>query len=154
MSSSFIALLFQFHMKASYLITLSCFKNMMKLNKCCSRANLDGHPKVQCGSLVELAWVIMVGTTSCTNFSNSPKLKLMKYWNKSSVAYMVIRMSCTTTSRLINCPFSSSNLANVKYSQILTRTIVTCIAIWSSVGISFKTIFCHYGRSSSQDVVK
>jgi hypothetical protein len=30
MPSSFIALLFQFHMKASYLITLSCFMYMMK----------------------------------------------------------------------------------------------------------------------------
>jgi len=126
--SSFIALLFQFHMKASYLITLSCFKNMMKLNKC-SRANLDGHPKVQCGSLVDLARLVMVGTTSCTNFSNSPKLKLVKYLNKFNVAYMVVRMSYATTLRLINCPFSSSNLANVKYSQVLTQTIVICIAI-------------------------
>ncbi len=129
MSSSFIALLFQFHMKASYLITLSCLKNMMKLNKCCSRANLDGHPKVQCGSLVDLARLIMVGTTSCTKFSNSPKLKLVKYLNKFNVAYLVVRMSYTTTLRLINCPFSSSNLANVKYSQVLTQAIVTCIAI-------------------------
>jgi hypothetical protein len=55
MSSSFIALLFEFHMKASYFITLSCFRNKMKLNKCCFEANLDGHPKVQYGSLVDLA---------------------------------------------------------------------------------------------------
>jgi hypothetical protein len=41
-----IALLFQFQMKASYLITLSCFINKMKLNKRCSEANLDGRPKV------------------------------------------------------------------------------------------------------------
>jgi hypothetical protein len=35
MSSSFIALLLQFHRNASYLVTLSCFIYKMKLNKCC-----------------------------------------------------------------------------------------------------------------------
>jgi hypothetical protein len=37
MPLSFIVFMLQFHMKASYLVTLSCLMNKMKLSKCCSR---------------------------------------------------------------------------------------------------------------------
>ncbi len=114
MPSSFIALLLQFHTKASYLITLSCFMNKLKLSKHYFKANLDGRPIVHYGSLVDLTWLIMVGTTSCANFSNSPKVKLVRELNKPSVARMVTRMSCTLTLRLTNCPLFSFNLADVK----------------------------------------
>ncbi len=42
MSSSFIALLFQFHRNTSYLVTLSCFIYNMKLSKRYCGVNLDG----------------------------------------------------------------------------------------------------------------
>lgn len=42
MPSSYIALLLQFHMKPSYLITLSFFMYKMKMNKCYSKANMHG----------------------------------------------------------------------------------------------------------------
>ncbi len=126
----FIAFLLQFHMKASYLVTLSCFMNKMKPSKCCSKANLDGHPTVWCGSLVDLAWLIMVGTTSWTNFSNSPKVKLVRNLIKPSVACMISR---TLTLGLTDCPLSSSNSADVKYSLMLTQVIATCTPIrWAS----------------------
>ncbi len=132
-SLSFIALLFQFHMKASYLVTLSRFMNKMKLNKCCFKANLDGRPIVWCGSLVDLAWLIMVGTTSCTNSSNSPKVNLVRHLNKHVVACMI---SHTPSLGLIDCPFFSSNSADVKYSPMFTQVIVTCSTIQSSNAIS------------------
>jgi len=131
MSSSFIALLLQFHMKASYLVTLSCFMNKMKLSKCCSKANLDGPPTMRCGSLVDLAWLIMVGITSCVNSSNSPKVKLVRYLKKLGVTCMVARMSHTPTLGLIDCLLSSSNSTHVKYSPMLTQMIVACATIQS-----------------------
>jgi hypothetical protein len=54
---------------------------------------------------------------------------------------------------LIDCPFFSSNSTNVKYSQVLTQVIATCIAIWSSIAISLAIVY-HHWKSLSQDVVK
>jgi hypothetical protein len=78
----------------------------------------------------------MVVTTSCTNSSNFPKVKLVKNFNKLGVTCMVVRMSCTLTLGLIDYPSFSSNFANVKYSQVLTQAIATCNAIQSFVTIS------------------
>jgi hypothetical protein len=50
MPSSFIAIVFQFHRNASYLVTLSCFIYKMKLSKCCFKVNLDGRSEMWCGS--------------------------------------------------------------------------------------------------------
>ncbi len=88
MPSSFIALLLQFHMKTSYLIT-SCFMNKMKLNKHYFMANLDGCLKVYCDSHVDLAWLIMVRTTSCANFSKFPKVKFVRDLKGPGVTHMV-----------------------------------------------------------------
>jgi hypothetical protein len=101
-------------------------------------ANLDGCPKVWCGSLVDLAWLIMAKTTSCANFSNSHKVKLVRDLNGLGVAHMIIRMSHTPTLGLIDFPLSSSNLVDVKYSQVLTQVIAACTAIWSSTEIFLK----------------
>jgi hypothetical protein len=43
----------------------------------------------------------MVRTTSCANFSNFPKMKLVRDLNGLGVAHMVIKMSRTLTSKLI-----------------------------------------------------
>jgi hypothetical protein len=78
----------------------------------------------------------MIGIASCGNFSNFPKVKLVKNLNKLGVVCMVTKMfHAPTTSKVIDCQFSSSNLADVKYSQVLTQVIATCIAIRSSIAI-------------------
>jgi hypothetical protein len=105
------------------------FHEQNEIKQTLFRTNLDGHPKVPCGSLVDFAWLIMARTTSCTNFSNFPKMKLVRDLNRLGVAHMVIRMSCTTTSGLTDCPLSSSNSVDVKYSQVLTQGIVAYTTI-------------------------
>jgi hypothetical protein len=95
-------------------------------------ANLDGHPKVRCGSLVDLAWLIMARITSCIKFSNFPKVKLVRDFNGLDA---VLKMSHTPTLGLSNCPLSSSNTVDVKYSQVLTQVNATCTAICSSTAI-------------------
>jgi hypothetical protein len=59
-----------------------------------------------------------------------------KLVNKLGVARMVTRMFHTPTSGLIDYLLSSSNSADVKYSQVLTQMITICIAIRSSIAIS------------------
>jgi len=115
--------------KTSYLVTLSCFIYRIKLSKCCSKDNLDGCLKMQYCSLVELALLIMIWTTSCTNSSNFSKRKLMKVLNKLSIVHMVTMMSYTFILGLTNCPPSFSNSIGVKYSQVLMYAIATCIGI-------------------------
>jgi hypothetical protein len=138
MLSSFIALLLQFQKpkKTSYLVTLSCFIYKMKLNKCCSKYNLDGCLKLRYHSLVELAWLIMIWTTSCTNSSNSSKRKLTKVLNKLTIVHMVTMMSYTLILGLTNCPPFSSNSISVKYSQVLMYAIATSFGIQSFASIS------------------
>jgi hypothetical protein len=55
------AFLFQFHKNSWYLVTLLCFIYNMKLSKCCFGVNLDGCLEMWCGSLVDFAWLMMVG---------------------------------------------------------------------------------------------
>ncbi len=128
MPSAFITLLLQFHRNASYLVTLSCFIYNMKLSKRNSKVNLDGCPKIWCGS-PNGPRMMMVGTTSCANSSNSIKLKLVKDLNKLGVAHMVIKTSRTPMLRSTNCPPSSSNSVGVKNSQVLTHVIVAYTTI-------------------------
>ncbi len=91
-------------MKASYLITLSCFMYKMKLNKRYSEVK-NGCPKMQCDSLVNFTWIIMIKTTSYANSSNSSIVKLVRVLNTSHVVHMVAKTSCTPILRLINCMF-------------------------------------------------
>lgn len=86
---------------------------------------------VTCLSLSTFACPIMVETTSCGNFSNSPIIKLVKVLNKHGMACMVVRMSHTPTLRSTYC-LPPSNYAGVKYSQMLTQAIITSSSIWSS----------------------
>jgi hypothetical protein len=67
-------------------LTLSCF-NMYRtdLNTHCFGCILDNRPITWWCSFMNLAWLIMVDT-SCTNFSNFPKVKLMKVLNKLGLA--------------------------------------------------------------------
>ncbi len=132
MPSSFIALLFQLHRNASYLVMLLCFIYNMKWNKCCSRVNLDGCPKMWCGSLDDLTWPMMLGTTSCANSSNLVKLKLVKDLNKPGVAHMVVKTSRLPMLVSIDWTPPSFNFVGVKNSQVLTHAIVACTAIWIS----------------------
>ncbi len=88
----------------------------MKLNKCCYTTNFDGHPKMQCGFPMDLVRLVMVATTSCADFSKKFKVKLVRVLHKPN---MVVKMSHTLTSRLIDCSFFPSNYVNVKYSQML-----------------------------------
>ncbi len=48
---------------------------------------------------------------------------------KTNVVWLVTRMSHTPTSGLTDCPFFSSNLADVKYSPMLTQMIAGCTTI-------------------------
>jgi len=78
----------------------------------------------------------LVRTTSWANFSNFPKMKLERNLNKLGVVHMVVKMSHTLTSRLTDSSFSASSSIDVKYSQMLTQSIVTCTIIWSFITIS------------------
>jgi hypothetical protein len=133
MPSSFIAILLQFHRNASYLLTLLCLIYSMKLNKHSFGVNLDSHSEMWCGSLMDLAWTKMVGTTSCANFSNSVKVKSVKDLNKHSVARMVTKTYRTPILGSTNCPPTSFNFIGVKNSQVFTHVIAACTAIWCSV---------------------
>jgi hypothetical protein len=92
-------------MKSLYLIILSCFMYKIKLNKCHFEVKLNGCPKMQCDSLVDFTWIIMVGTTSYDNFSNSSIVKLVRVLNTPNVIHMVAKTSCTPILRLINGMF-------------------------------------------------
>ncbi len=124
MLSSFIALLLQFHRNASYSVTLLCLIYNMKLSKHYSKVNLDGHLEMWCGSSVDIAWPMMVGTTNCANSSNLVKMKLVKDLNKLGVTHMVVKTFCTPMLKSTNCPPPSSNFVGVKNSRVLTHVIV------------------------------
>ncbi len=66
-----------------------------KLTKHYSKANLDGCLEMWNGSHVDLAWLIMVGSISCANFSKRIRMKLVKVLNKPNMACMVTKMSHT-----------------------------------------------------------
>jgi hypothetical protein len=73
-------------------LTLSCF-NMyrMDLNTHCFGCILDmNHPITWWCSFMNLAWLIVVDT-SCTNFSNFPKVKLVKVLNKLGLATWLLK---------------------------------------------------------------
>ncbi len=56
---------------ASYMTTLSCFKNMMNCSKRCFAFNLVGHIVIMWTSSMNLAWAWMVGIINVTSSSNS-----------------------------------------------------------------------------------
>jgi hypothetical protein len=65
--SSQIEILDQFYMNASCMVTLSCLKYSMKFKRHCFSVNLHGLPKGLQTSLVNLAWLMIFGTTSVAN---------------------------------------------------------------------------------------
>ncbi len=77
----------------------------------------------------------LVKTTSWANFSNSPKVKLVRNLNKLSVVCMVVRMSKTLYIGVDQFSIFSSSSIDVKYSQMLTQAIVACTMISSSATI-------------------
>jgi hypothetical protein len=68
-----------------------------KLNKWCFEANLDGRLEMWCNSPMDFTWLMMVKTTSYTNFSNLLKMKLVKVLNKPNITRIVTKTSCTLT---------------------------------------------------------
>lgn len=82
---------------------------------------------MQCGSLLGLAWLMMVGAISYINSSNFHKVKLMRVLNKISITCIILRST--------NCPSSSFNSIGVKYFQISMHAIVAYIVIWSFASI-------------------
>ncbi len=95
----------------------------------------------KCGvvPLVDLAWPMMVGTTSYAKFSNSIELKLINDFNKLGMAHMVVKTSHTSMLRSTNCPPPSSNSIGVKNSQVLTHVIVAYTTIWCLASISSRS---------------
>ncbi len=107
-------------------MTLLCFKYRMKLSKCYYGRNLNEHAKMWWCPAMDLAWLIMVGTTSST------KVKLMRLLNKHGMACMFIKTSHTLLLRSTNCPPPSSKFTNVKNNQMLMWPIVVSNVIQSS----------------------
>jgi hypothetical protein len=59
-TSSHIELLAQFHMKKSYVVTLSCLKKKTKFRNHCSRLSFDGLLETVGVSLIDYAWDMIV----------------------------------------------------------------------------------------------
>jgi hypothetical protein len=59
--------------------------------------NLHYQSKSLQTSLVDLAWLMIVGTTSVTNSSNSAKVKFIKVQINSCVMHSVAKMSQVST---------------------------------------------------------
>ncbi len=92
-----IANLLQFHMKASYTTTLSCFIYKMDWSKYWSKVSLINHPSKMWTSLLDFTWAWMVGTTKTHNFSTSNKLKFVQVLNKPRVVHIVSNTYGTPT---------------------------------------------------------
>ncbi len=117
-------------------MTLLCFMYRMKLSKCYYGCNLNEHAKMWWCFAMDLAWLIMVGTTSSTKISNFAKVKLTRLLNKHGMACMVIKTSHTLLLKSTNCPPPSSKFTNVKNNQMLMRAIVVSNVIQSSNSMS------------------
>jgi len=65
--SSQIEIFYQFHMNASCMVTLSCLKYSRKFKTHCFSVNVHGLPKGLQTSSVNLAWLMIFGTTSVAN---------------------------------------------------------------------------------------
>jgi hypothetical protein len=74
--SSHVVNLFQFHMKASYMITLWCFMYMTNWSKCYFGVSLVGHPNTMWLLHGPIWWVPLkyIGPQTQTN------KKLLKFW--------------------------------------------------------------------------
>jgi hypothetical protein len=106
----------------------------MKLSQFCFENNLNSHPEMWCISSVDLACLIIISIKSCTNSSNSTRVKLSMVLNKSSMPHMITKMFHTPTLRLINC-LPASTLPVWSTSKCW-QAIVDYIAIQSSIVIS------------------
>jgi hypothetical protein len=92
-SSSHIKLLAQFHMKKSYVVTLSCLKKKTKFKNHCLRLNFDGLLETIGVSLVDYAWDMIGGTIMDAKSSKSMAVKLVRFLNNVGVDYSVISTS-------------------------------------------------------------
>jgi hypothetical protein len=91
-TSSHIKLLAQFHMKKSYVVTLSCLKKK-KFKSCCSRLIFDGLLETVGVSFVEYAWDMIVGAVMDAKSSKFMAMKLVRFLNNVGVDCNVIRTS-------------------------------------------------------------
>lgn len=98
----------------------------MKLKKYYSKHNLDSGLKIWYGFTYELHVI---------NIDFDHKLcQLIKLFqkgvlNKHGVTYTIIKMFYTPTMGSIDCSTPSSNSTAVKYLQILTHVIISCVVI-------------------------
>jgi hypothetical protein len=65
-----------------YMTMMPCFMYMMNRNNHYFGINIINHHVIMRTSLVDLAWVWMVGTSSVVNWSNIDKLQFVKILNK------------------------------------------------------------------------
>jgi hypothetical protein len=87
-----IEVLNQFHMNVSCMVTLSCLKYSMKFKRHCFGVNLHGQSESLQTSLVDLAWLMIFGTTIVVNSSNLVKVKFVNVLNNLGVVCNVARM--------------------------------------------------------------
>ncbi len=78
-TSSQIKVLDQFQMNASCMVTLSCLKYSTKFERHCFSVNLHGRLESLQTSLVNLAWLMIFGTTSVANSWNLAKVSLSRF---------------------------------------------------------------------------
>ncbi len=83
--------------------------------------------------MVDLTWLMIVGTTSTTNFLKLTKVKFFKVWNNLGVVCSVVRMSPTLTFGSINWLTFGTILVMVKNSSKLA--MVTEVA-WNNMKAS------------------
>ncbi len=125
-ASSHTLLLFQFHINASNMTTLSCFMYKINWSNCYSEVNLVNCPHTMWASSVDQTWDSMVGTPKVVNSSNSGKIKFVRVLNKLGVVHIVPNTSQTPMVWSTNylAPNSSSFRLN-KYWMF----VVTIVAI-------------------------
>jgi hypothetical protein len=78
-TSSQIKVFDQFHMNVSCMVTLSCLKYSVKFKRHCFSFNLHVQPESLQTSLVNLAWLMIFGTTSVTNSWNLAKVSSSRF---------------------------------------------------------------------------
>ncbi len=92
-TSSHIKLLAQFHMKESYVVTLSCLKKKTKFRNHCSRLSFDGLLETIGVSLVDCAWDMIEGAIMDAKSSKFMVVKLVRFLNNVGVDCSVINTS-------------------------------------------------------------
>ncbi len=81
-------------------------------------------------SLVDLAWVWMVGTTSVVNSSKFDKLKFVKILENFGISRILTNISQTFKFQLTNYPTFDSISFGLNNSNMITFTITNTNTIW------------------------